>query len=104
LPYTILNQTYQNEESALGKVNLSEVKFNNNDSPFIKKSNGSNNAVEATGVAVTAGAVWWALRATGLLASVITSVPAWRQVDLLAVLPEIGDIEHDDAQNDDLLS
>ncbi len=59
-------------------------------------------AMQTAGVALTAGAVWWALRAGGLLASLVMSLPAWRHVDLLAVLP---DADEDDEQwagaNDD---
>ena len=50
-------------------------------------------AAQATGVALTVGTVWWALRAGGLLASLIGSLPAWRQVDVLAVLPDDEDKE-----------
>ena len=42
----------------------------------------------ATGLALTAGTVWWALRAGGLLTSLVVSMPAWRHANLLAVLPD----------------
>jgi hypothetical protein len=48
-------------------------------------------AVQLTGVALTAGTVWWALRAGGLLASLVMGLPAWRHVDVLAVLPDDED-------------
>ena len=38
--------------------------------------------------------MWWALRAGSLLTGLLVSLPAWRQADLLAVLP---DEEDDDA-------
>ncbi len=39
-----------------------------------------------TGMALSVGAVWWAARAGGLLASLLASTPAWRHVDPLPVL------------------
>jgi hypothetical protein len=39
-----------------------------------------------TGMALSVGAVWWAARAGGLLASMLASAPAWRHVDPLPVL------------------
>ncbi len=45
-------------------------------------------ATQATGLALTAGTVWWALRAGGLLAGLVVTLPAWRHADLLAVLPD----------------
>jgi hypothetical protein len=44
------------------------------------------NAVRYTGVAVSAGVVWWATRAGGLFASLLMGTPAWRQLDLVPVL------------------
>jgi len=43
--------------------------------------------LKVAGAALSASTLWWALRATGLLASLLGSVPTWRQVDLLAILP-----------------
>jgi len=37
-------------------------------------------------MALSVGAVWWAARAGGLLASLLASTPAWRHVDPLPVL------------------
>jgi hypothetical protein len=48
-------------------------------------------AAQAAGVALTVGTVLWALRAGGLAASLFSSLPAWRHVDLLAVLPDDED-------------
>jgi VCBS repeat-containing protein len=39
-----------------------------------------------TGMALSVGAVWWAARAGGLIASMLASAPAWRHVDPLPVL------------------
>jgi hypothetical protein len=51
-------------------------------------------ATQATGLALTAGTVWWALRAGGLLAGLVVTLPAWRHADLLAVLPDAEDEEN----------
>jgi hypothetical protein len=39
------------------------------------------------------GAVWWAARAGGLIASLLASAPAWRHLD---PLPVLGRPEEDD--------
>jgi hypothetical protein len=39
-----------------------------------------------TGMVLSVGFVWWALRASGLLASLLASAPVWRHVDPLPVL------------------
>jgi hypothetical protein len=43
-------------------------------------------SVRVTGLAVSVGAVWWAARAVGLVASLLSATPAWRHVDPLPVL------------------
>jgi hypothetical protein len=58
-------------------------------------------SVQVTGLALTAGSVWWALRAGGLLTGLMVSLPAWRHADLLAVLPDNEDDETWDAAEDD---
>jgi hypothetical protein len=58
-------------------------------------------AATATGLALTAGTVWWALRAGGLLTSLVVSMPAWRHADLLAVLPDDEDDEDSWDPSDD---
>ena len=50
--------------------------------------------LQTLGIALTAGSVWWALRAAGLVTALLASVPAWRQLDFLPVL---ADDEDDDA-------
>jgi hypothetical protein len=42
--------------------------------------------VKITGLALSVGAVWWAARAAGLIASLLASAPAWRHLDPLPVL------------------
>jgi hypothetical protein len=44
------------------------------------------NSIKITGLALSVGAVWWAARAAGLIASLLASSPAWRHVDPLPVL------------------
>jgi hypothetical protein len=44
------------------------------------------NSVRITGMALSVGAIWWAARAAGLVASLLASSPAWRHVDPLPVL------------------
>jgi len=58
-------------------------------------------AAQITGVALTAGTVWWALRAGGLLAGLLVSLPAWRHADLLAVLPDDEEDDNWDLAEDD---
>ena len=41
---------------------------------------------QAGGAALSAGAVWWAARTSGLLASMAISAPVWRGIDPLPVL------------------
>lgn len=43
---------------------------------------------KVVGIVLTAGTVWWALRLSGLLTSLMASLPAWRHLDLLAILPD----------------
>jgi hypothetical protein len=43
-------------------------------------------AARMAGLAFSVGAVWWALRAGGLMASLLASTPAWRQLDPLPIL------------------
>ena len=58
-------------------------------------------AAQITGAVLTAGTVWWALRAGGLLAGLLVSLPAWRHVDLLAVLPDEKDEDAWDRGDDE---
>ncbi|WP_374265925.1 hypothetical protein, partial [Zoogloea sp.] len=44
------------------------------------------NAAELSGIALSVGAVWWATRAGGLVASLLMAAPAWRTFDPLPVL------------------
>lgn len=44
--------------------------------------------VQVSGLMVSVGFVTWALRATGLLSTLLASIPAWRSLDPLSVLKE----------------
>ena len=59
--------------------------------------------IRVTGIALSVGAVWWAARAAGLVASLRTTTPAWRHVDPLPVLgrdPEIDDEDEPEADEE----
>jgi len=55
-------------------------------------------SIRMTSLALSVGAIWWATRATGLIASLLSSLPAWRNFD---PLPVLGRNEEDDDQDDD---
>lgn len=65
------------------------------------------NGMKLAGVAISAGAVSWALQGAGLLASLATSVPAWRHLDPMPVLapdeekPEWRDDEDKEAEREE---
>jgi hypothetical protein len=66
------------------------------------------NSIKITGLAFSVGAVWWAARAAGLVASLLASSPAWRHVDPLPVLgrddedeEEVDVVEEDKERKDD---
>ena len=49
------------------------------------------------GMALSAGVVWWASRLSGIVGSLLASLPAWRQLDPLLVVSSKGrDDEHGD--------
>jgi hypothetical protein len=74
--------------SGSAEVELPAVQaWNDADSPALSLAN----AARAGGLALTAGTVWWALRAGGLATSLLASLPAWQNADLLAVLPDDDD-------------
>jgi hypothetical protein len=51
------------------------------------------NSAQMGGIAFSVGVVWWASRVTGVLGSLLASMPAWRQLD---PLPVVGRDEEDD--------
>ena len=55
-------------------------------------------SVRITGLALSVGAVWWAARAAGLIASLLASAPAWRHLD---PLPVLGRDEEDEKEQPD---
>jgi hypothetical protein len=60
-------------------------------------------SIRITGLALSVGAVWWAMRAGGLIASLLASAPAWRHLDPLPVLGRDEEDEKDQqaAQEED---
>jgi len=58
----------------------------------------SGSAVKAGGMALSVGLVFWATRATGLVASLIAVSPPWRQFDPLPVLSVNAPRQPDDAE------
>ena len=48
----------------------------------------SAKAGQVLGITMTAGAVLWSMRVSGLLMGMLATVPAWRQLDLLPILPD----------------
>jgi hypothetical protein len=66
--------------------------------------------VRITGLALWVGAVWWAARAAGIIASLLASAPAWRHLDPLPVLGrdeedeeerQAGEVEEEDKDRKD---
>jgi hypothetical protein len=55
-------------------------------------------SVKITGLALSVGAVWWAMRAAGLIASLLASAPAWRHLD---PMPVLGRDEEDEKEHQD---
>ncbi|MBK6744801.1 MAG: cadherin domain-containing protein [Hydrogenophilales bacterium] len=45
------------------------------------------------GIAFSVGAVWWAIRIGGLMASLIATLPAWRQFDPLPILRHKAELD-----------
>uniref|UniRef100_UPI00322041F9 Ig-like domain-containing protein n=1 Tax=Zoogloea sp. TaxID=49181 RepID=UPI00322041F9 len=52
-------------------------------------------AVELSGIVLSVGAVWWASRASGLIAGLLMVAPAWRTFDPLPVLGPVDESERD---------
>jgi hypothetical protein len=50
-------------------------------------------SAEMGGIAFSVGVVWWASRVTGVIGSMMASMPAWRQLD---PLPVVGRDDNDD--------
>ena len=58
-------------------------------------------SAEMGGIALSVGVVWWASRITGVIGSLLASMPAWRQLDPMPIVDrdeEEGD--WDEADND----
>jgi hypothetical protein len=50
-------------------------------------------SVRMGGIALSVGVVWWASRVTGLIGSLLASMPAWRQLDPLPIVGRDEDEE-----------
>lgn len=61
-------------------------------------------AVQTSGAVVSVGAVWWAARMSGLLASLMISTPAWRSIDPLPVMGLSNGPDGDGEEADDPLA
>ncbi|MBC7701909.1 Ig-like domain-containing protein, partial [Aquabacterium sp.] len=61
-------------------------------------------AVQTSGAIASVGAVWWAARMSGLLASLMISTPAWRSIDPLPVMGLSNGPEGDDDDAGDPLA
>ncbi|UCH47986.1 MAG: hypothetical protein JSU95_18445, partial [Betaproteobacteria bacterium] len=57
--------------------------------------------VQFASIALTAGAVTWAIQAGGLLTSLLVSMPVWREFDPLPVVTEDENKDRDDEEQDD---
>jgi len=53
-------------------------------------------SIRMTSIALSVGAIWWATRATGLITSLLSSLPAWRNFDPLPVLGRNDDEDEDE--------
>ena len=70
----------------MGVLPMRRDAFDNPDDEERKPIEVIMGTVKVTGLAFSVGAVWWAARAAGLIASLLASSPAWRHVDPLPVL------------------
>jgi hypothetical protein len=57
--------------------------------------------IPVSGIALSVGAVWWAARAAGLVASLLSTTPALRHVDPLPVLGRNPETEDEDEAETD---
>jgi hypothetical protein len=53
-------------------------------------------SIRMTSLALSVGAIWWATRAAGLITSLLSSLPAWRNFDPLPVLQRNEEEEEED--------
>jgi hypothetical protein len=53
-------------------------------------------ALTITGLAVAAGGLWWAARASGLVSGLLAAAPAWRHLD---PIPALGRDKKDEKKN-----
>jgi trimeric autotransporter adhesin len=79
----LLQWLYMDERSR-GTVDAVQQQSQSDEVPMLRWDSGS--AVKVGGMALSVGLVFWATRATGLVASLIAVSPPWRQFDPLPVL------------------
>jgi hypothetical protein len=77
-------QWARTDERSRGSVESASPSIDEDDAPALRWDSGS--AGRVGGMALSVGVVFWATRATGLLASLIAVSPPWRQFDPLPVL------------------
>jgi hypothetical protein len=53
----------------------------------------ARDAARLAGLAFSVGAVWWAIRIGGLMASLMATIPAWRQFDPLPILRHKAELD-----------
>jgi hypothetical protein len=58
-------------------------------------------SVRMGGIALSVGVVWWASRVTGLVGSLLASMPAWRHLDPLPIVGRDDEEEWYDAKDSD---
>jgi len=58
-------------------------------------------SAEMGGIAFSVGVVWWASRVTGVIGSMMASMPAWRQLDPLPVVGSDDDGDEVEWQSED---
>ncbi|MGH6647647.1 cadherin domain-containing protein, partial [Aquabacterium sp.] len=70
--------------TAHGDAQAASLKFTDTSEDQLVKV--QKTVVQTSGAVVSVGAVWWAARMSGLLASLMISTPAWRSLDPLPVM------------------
>jgi Cadherin-like len=82
----------QGGDTALSQTLTWDLPASDHQLPLI--GNVSAHAIEASGIALTVGAVWWISRSATLLGSLLLSTPIWRSIDPLPVFA--AGTQHDD--------
>lgn len=103
--YTLRLVSLKIGESAQGSaardLNVGEIGLDQPSRSEVPAHELSIQTVQMLGISLTVGAVWWALRVSGLLASLVATLPAWRHLDPLLILPDDEEREAGWGQTDD---